>query len=642
MSPRRSSRARTTQPPASNNSTASIPSSTSSMRAERSTRSHNKQSSPQKSGTPQSALSSESGDGGAGRANNSEPPQSRRTRRGLENTETEEDDTAKLEDEELDDEIAEENEVTRCVCGQQEYPGPPEQRHGKGTLTALDSQSEEAGGLFIQCDICKVWQHGGCVGIMDEATSPDDYFCEQCKPEFHEISTSKNGQKYSLYIPIHEKATSKPHRKSSTSKEADSRAQKEREKAARADALAKRRSTMNSRSAYDEDEVLRAVLEQSRKEGGTLGSESSTRKGKRGRDDSEDMKQDSKRQRTASDLSSASRSHSQSPAGESDQEARSGKQKPRGAAARSQREKELREKERDRAEAANKRKGRADRRRAEESEQPNDTQDAARPPTAASDAEPSASQPPDTPHLAPSNAKGHKKGAGGKGKRGKNQWTRDSTQTPLDADTPQTNGDRKGRRDKDDASPGRAGRSGENTDGGSGREAAEGESARPATGSGVASGETSKGHGRGKPRQMNPHKTSMNEMRRKVHGMLNFVSQTQIDMASKKSFQVAVEAALGKSSGTPASSSTNAKTASSANAEAEKDKEKERSSDGKDANEPENGGASAGSRSAGSESLKDLVKGIDEFKELPTTEMMNLLSTRLVLWQQEYGKLGEK
>lgn len=104
------------------------------------------------------------------------------------------------------------------------------------------------------------------------------------------IALTNNGtysQKYSLYIPVHEKSSSKSHRKSSASKDADSRTAKEREKAARADALAKRRSTMNSRSAYDEEEVLRAVLEQSKKDGG-LGSESNTRKGKRGRDDSDE------------------------------------------------------------------------------------------------------------------------------------------------------------------------------------------------------------------------------------------------------------------------------------------------------------------------------------------------------------------
>ena len=101
-----------------------------------------------------------------------------------------------LEDE-LDDEIAEEEEITRCVCGQQEYPGPPDlgkSRDGQtSSLTDSDVPSDEAGGLFIQCDICKVWQHGGCVGIMDEAASPDEYFCEECKPDFHKLLTSAKG-----------------------------------------------------------------------------------------------------------------------------------------------------------------------------------------------------------------------------------------------------------------------------------------------------------------------------------------------------------------------------------------------------------------------------------------------------------------
>ena len=52
---------------------------------------------------------------------------------------------------------------------------------------------EDAGGLFIQCDVCKVWQHGGCVGIMDEAMSPEEYFCEQCRKDLHKIATSVTG-----------------------------------------------------------------------------------------------------------------------------------------------------------------------------------------------------------------------------------------------------------------------------------------------------------------------------------------------------------------------------------------------------------------------------------------------------------------
>lgn len=139
---------------------------------------------------------------------------------------------------------------------------------------------------------------------------------------------------------------------------------------------------MNSRAAYDEDEVLRKVLEESKHERPTEGSENGTRK-KRGRDESEEYvgllhqcdnrsidanklccrtKPEIKRQRTGS------RSPSGSPVIESEDDSTTvsaPKQKPRGAAAKSQREKELREKERERVEAANRRKGRAERRKGE-------------------------------------------------------------------------------------------------------------------------------------------------------------------------------------------------------------------------------------------------------------------------------------
>ncbi|KAJ1963512.1 Histone deacetylase complex subunit [Dispira parvispora] len=55
------------------------------------------------------------------------------------------------------------SDVTRCICnGQQD-----------------DSH------FMIQCDICKVWQHGECVNILDKKYCPDSYFCEQCRPEDH-------------------------------------------------------------------------------------------------------------------------------------------------------------------------------------------------------------------------------------------------------------------------------------------------------------------------------------------------------------------------------------------------------------------------------------------------------------------------
>ena len=53
------------------------------------------------------------------------------------------------------------------------------------------------------------------------------------------------------------------------------------------DAFTKRRSTMNSRSAYDEEEVLRKVIEESKTEG-SVGADGGSRRGKRIRDDSEE------------------------------------------------------------------------------------------------------------------------------------------------------------------------------------------------------------------------------------------------------------------------------------------------------------------------------------------------------------------
>ncbi|GAA6055796.1 hypothetical protein JCM3770_004805 [Rhodotorula araucariae] len=55
--------------------------------------------------------------------------------------------------------------VTRCVC--------------------REDNEEMASGLMIQCDTCKCWQHGPCVGLWDEKECPNRYFCELCKPNLH-------------------------------------------------------------------------------------------------------------------------------------------------------------------------------------------------------------------------------------------------------------------------------------------------------------------------------------------------------------------------------------------------------------------------------------------------------------------------
>jgi hypothetical protein len=80
------------------------------------------------------------------------------------------------EDEDEDDGSA---EITRCVCGSQEYPFP-------------DADVEDTG-FMICCERCNVWQHGPCVGVMSENEAPDIYYCEECRPDLHELGARNQG-----------------------------------------------------------------------------------------------------------------------------------------------------------------------------------------------------------------------------------------------------------------------------------------------------------------------------------------------------------------------------------------------------------------------------------------------------------------
>ncbi|KAL0092502.1 hypothetical protein J3Q64DRAFT_1633808, partial [Phycomyces blakesleeanus] len=60
--------------------------------------------------------------------------------------------------------------ITRCVCGE---------THNSG--------------LMVQCDKCEVWQHCECVGL-EEQDIPDQYYCEQCKPENHSVVRQTHGR----------------------------------------------------------------------------------------------------------------------------------------------------------------------------------------------------------------------------------------------------------------------------------------------------------------------------------------------------------------------------------------------------------------------------------------------------------------
>lgn len=505
MSPRRSSRARLTQLPLSTSAFADIrtlSTTSSGNTTDRTMRATSiKQASPRKASTPRSLSSEEPQPG---------PPLTRRRTREQEPDEKEP--SSPKADETMEDE-EDEAEITRCVCTFQDYPGPPtlpgKTRDGQlASLADLDGLNEE-NSLFIQCDHCHVWQHGQCVGIMDEASTPHNYYCEECHPELHKLLTDSKGQRYSRYLPVYNAAHEKTTRKSSISKETESRATRDKERnalsRASVESFGKRRSTMNSRAAYDEDEVLRKVLEESKHEGPAAPSDTGTgSRRKRSRDESEDSKTEIKRQRTNS------RTPSQSPAVESEDDnlKSTSRQKPRGAAARSQREKEQREKERERerAEAANRRKGRAERRKQEEqeaaeaAESPEDTPMAPAPATETA--------PPDTPLPEPKPAPAPRKSGRPPQKRGgrlgRNQYTRDAAaaangispahSTPNSPKINAANGANNGH----DSSDGTAGN--KNT----------------------------------KSRNWRLEKLTWNDIRRPAGAMQNYIAQRQVELAGEK------------------------------------------------------------------------------------------------------------
>ena len=119
-----------------------------------------------------------------------------------------------------------------------------------------------------------------------------------------------------------------------------------------------------------------------------------------------------------------------------------------------------------------------------------------------------------------------------------------------------------------------------------------------------------------RPRHMNPNRTTMNDMKRRVAGILEFISHTQVELAG-------MDASRSRSN---TQNSTKTSTATPPDL---------------------NGDGKAGM------ALKDInsvlnalgdADTIDEeaFGKLNAVEMMEVLTKRLMRWQGEYGKYGEK
>ena len=115
---------------------------------------------------------------------------------------------------------------------------------------------------------------------------------------------------------------------------------------------------------------------------------------------------------------------------------------------------------------------------------------------------------------------------------------------------------------------------------------------------------------------MNPNRTTMNDMKRRVAGILEFISHTQVEMAG-------ADASRSRSN-TQNSTKTSTATPPDSNG---------------------SGRASVAFKDIGSvlAALGD-AETVDEetYGKLSAVEMMDVLTKRLMRWQQEYGKHGEK
>ncbi|KAK1837056.1 putative histone deacetylase complex subunit cti6 [Podospora conica] len=544
-----------------------------------------------------------------------------------------------------DDDAQEEDEAVRCICGFDDYPGPPPLDDEIKTVikesTDVDpvfptDVTDESAGFFVQCDVCKVWQHGACVGIMTEESSPDEYFCEGCRRDLHKIFTASNGQRYSYYLPLKRPSRSAS-RSASLNKDGvrsppDEKKEGRSGRASSASQASKRRSTMNSREAgYDEAEALRRAIEASKEEVTTEPGDTGPRRPKRGRTDSEEKPENVKRQRTGS------RSVSPSPgktAEDSDEgvSTRNGASKSRnGVASRSQRTEkpsEREERERQRIEAANKRKGRAERRRADGMAQTILVNVSGA--YADTDSDPSEELPLAARAAANKTATSTTTGSNGAGSApaaapAPATVTATTTVTapaePVNpppaveppapsqptTDTPspsviQTRTERKRSHKKKGRNQYTRDRDDEDSPARSQSRDIQKEDHAPAghtTKSGVDHGH-GKGHGKAKGGMGS--KITMTDMKRKAGALLDFISRTQVELAGE---------AL------PDTSTSSPKT------------------NGVPAPAPEK--STQGAPGPGPKAVNGMDPGSKEFKELNCIEMMDTLTRRLVKWQQEYA-----
>ncbi|GBE80614.1 predicted protein [Sparassis crispa] len=152
-------------------------------------------------------------------------------------------DTAAQPEEEEEEEAG----VTRCIC--------------EGTGADDDA---DIGEFMIQCEMCKTWQHGQCMGHPDLDNVPNHYYCELCRPD--------------MYVDLLKKYAKKA-RHSSTNSHNTTTAAGNTSRSSRSHSpthllkTTKRRNTMNSRDAAYEESV-QAIIEATAAEAAAAANES--------------------------------------------------------------------------------------------------------------------------------------------------------------------------------------------------------------------------------------------------------------------------------------------------------------------------------------------------------------------------------
>lgn len=189
---------------------------------------------------------------------------------------------------------------------------------------------------------------------------------------------------------------------------------------------------------------------------------------------------------------------------------------------------------------------------------------------------------------------------------GRNQYTRDRDTNVNGIDTALANSPRRGLSHDTGADSPRPGSNGPHVNGGGG------ESGKPS-----------------RPRYMHPQRTTMNEMKRRVAGILEFISRMQVEMAVAGESSSPTGSGSGNGNGRLNGASSNSSALLKGMLEQLEGATATSISDG------DGDGDSGPPTDAGDPREKD-------FKELSSVEMMDVLTRHLLKWQQEYGRFGER